>query len=149
MGRVVPQILQGMEGFSKQKQQPVLFMGATNVPWQLDPAVLRPGRFDEKVYIGLPDLAARRKMLDIHLGKRPLATDIDLDATAGRLDGYSGADIKYLADRAATIPFLESVAKGTAGEITAAILDTVIKATPPSVSPGALEKFEAWSRQHG
>ena len=62
-----PQILQGMEGFDEKAKSPVLFMGATNVPWQLDPAVLRPGRFDEKVYIPLPDLAARRKMLDIYL----------------------------------------------------------------------------------
>ena len=54
MQRVVPQILQGMEGFDKKSGQPILFMGATNVPWQLDPAVLRPGRFDEKVYIPLP-----------------------------------------------------------------------------------------------
>src|SRR5215203_2584354 len=72
MQRVVPQILQGMEGFDEKENSPILFMGATNVPWQLDPAVLRPGRFDEKVYIPLPDLAARRKMLDIYLGKRPL-----------------------------------------------------------------------------
>ena len=149
MGRVVPQILQGMEGFSKSKQQPVLFMGATNVPWQLDPAVLRPGRFDEKVYIGLPDLPARRKMLDLHLATRPLAADVDLDQLAARLDGYSGADIKYLADRSATIPFLQSVATNTPGEITADGIDTVIRATPPSVSPAALGRFEEWSRQQG
>ena len=80
MQRVVPQILQGMEGFDKKGEQPVLFMGATNVPWQLDPAVLRPGRFDDKVYIPLPDLPARRKMLDLYLGKRPVAADVDLDA---------------------------------------------------------------------
>ena len=51
-------------------------MGATNVPWQLDPAILRPGRFDEKVYIPLPDLAARRHMLDMYLSKRPVADDM-------------------------------------------------------------------------
>src|SRR5437762_2822761 len=67
MQRVVPQILQGMEGFDKKAGiSPILFMGATNVPWQLDPAVLRPGRFDEKVYIPLPDLPARRKMLEMY-----------------------------------------------------------------------------------
>src|SRR5881296_394585 len=82
MQRVVPQILQGMEGFDKKGGSPILFMGATNVPWQLDPAVLRPGRFDEKVYIPLPDPTARRKMLEIYLSKRPLAADIDLDGLA-------------------------------------------------------------------
>src|SRR5438874_1833599 len=107
MQRVVPQILQGMEGFDKKSNgSPVLFMGATNVPWQLDPAVLRPGRFDEKIYIPLPDLEARQKMLEIYLGKRPLATGVNLDDLALKLDGFSGADIKYICDRSATIPFL-------------------------------------------
>src|SRR3712207_488416 len=99
MQRVVPQILQGVEGFDRKAGRPVLLMGATNVPWQLDPAILRPGRFDEKVYIPLPDLAARRHMLDMYLGKRPVADDVDLDALAHKLDGYSGADIKYITDR--------------------------------------------------
>ena len=85
MQRVVPQILQGVEGFDKKSGRPILLMGATNVPWQLDPAMLRPGRFDEKVYIPLPDLPARRKMLDIYLSKRPLAANVDLDAMAHKL----------------------------------------------------------------
>jgi transitional endoplasmic reticulum ATPase len=148
MQRVVPQILQGMEGFDNQKEvRAVLFMGATNVPWQLDPAVLRPGRFDEKVYIPLPDLAARRKMLDIYLGKRPLAEDLDLDALARNLEGMSGADIKYVCDRSATIPFLRSVATGQEGPITAEILTDVIQATPRSVTEEMLKRFEAWGRE--
>ncbi|MEL7237704.1 MAG: ATP-binding protein, partial [Planctomycetota bacterium] len=154
MQRVVPQILQGMEGFAKKKGQPVLFMGATNVPWQLDPAVLRPGRFDEKVYVDLPDLPARTKLLEIHLGHRPLAGDVDLPKLADRLAGYSGADIKYLCDRAATIPFLESVVDLADGvqdhepsPITTAILDRVITASPPSVTKDAVQRFEGWRRQ--
>jgi transitional endoplasmic reticulum ATPase len=147
MQRVVPQILQGMEGFDNKKDvRAVLFMGATNVPWQLDPAVLRPGRFDEKVYIPLPDLAARRKMLDIYLAKRPLEDNLNLDALAEKLEGFSGADIKYIADRSATIPFLRSVATGTEGPITAEIIGEVIAATPRSVNGEMLEKFEAWGR---
>jgi transitional endoplasmic reticulum ATPase len=146
MQRVVPQILQGMEGFDKHKGSvPILFMGATNVPWQLDPAILRPGRFDEKVYIPLPDLPARRRMLDIYLGKRPVADAVDLDALAARLDGYSGADIKYLCDRAATIPFLRSVATGQEGEITSEIIADVLNDTPPSVRADTLKRFDEWS----
>ncbi len=147
MQRVVPQILQGMEGFDNSKaQHPVLFMGATNVPWQLDPAVLRPGRFDERIYIPLPDLAARRKMLDIYLGKRPVADDVSFDALAQRLEGYSGADIKHLCDRAAVIPFLQGIAGREDGEITTAILDDVVRETAPSVLPQALARFEQWNR---
>ena len=145
MQRVVPQILQGMEGFdSKKGSDPILFMGATNVPWQLDPAVLRPGRFDEKVYIPLPDLSARRKMLDLHLAHRPVADDVKLDDLAARLDGYSGADIKYLCDRAATIPFLQSVASGDEGEISAAVIEDVLGDTRPSVQSDALRRFDEW-----
>ncbi len=110
-------------------------MGATNVPWQLDPAMLRPGRFDEKVYIPLPDPAARRHMLDLYLAKRPVAPDVDLDDLARRLEGYSGADVKYVCDRAATISFLQSVASGQEGQITAQVLDDV-SAKRPRRSPG-------------
>src|SRR5689334_6268072 len=146
MQRVVPQILQGMEGFDEKDVSPILFMGATNVPWQLDPAVLRPGRFDEKVYIPLPDLPARRKMLDIYLSKRPLAPNVDLDALAHRLDGFSGADIKYVCDRAAVIPFLKSVASGEEGEITPDVLADVVADTKPSVTSDQLRRFEEWSQ---
>jgi transitional endoplasmic reticulum ATPase len=144
MQRVVPQILQGMEGFDKKTGRPVLFMGATNVPWQLDPAVLRPGRFDEKVYVPLPDAAARRKLLDIYLSKRPLAPEVGFDALAAKLDGYSGADIKYICDRSATIPFLQSVASGQEGTITGQIIDDVIADTKPSVTNEMVRRFEEW-----
>jgi transitional endoplasmic reticulum ATPase len=146
MQRVVPQILQGMEGFDKKAQQPILFMGATNVPWQLDPAVLRPGRFDERVYIPLPDLPARRKMLDLCLSHRPVADGLDLDQLASRLDGYSGADIKYICDRAATVPFLQSVASGEEGQITGQILQDALADTPRSVAAEAIKRFEEWDR---
>jgi transitional endoplasmic reticulum ATPase len=147
MQRVVPQILQGMEGFDKKSVSPVLFMGATNVPWQLDPAVLRPGRFDEKVYIPLPDLPARRKMLDIYLGKRPVADDVDLDALAQKLDGFSGADIKYICDRAAVVPFLQSVASGQEGQISIQIIEDSIADAPKTVNAAMLQRFEQWTKE--
>ena len=146
MQRVVPQILQGMEGFDERDVSPILFMGATNVPWQLDPAVLRPGRFDEKVYIPLPDLPARRKMLDIYLSKRPLSDDVDLNALATKLEGFSGADIKYLCDRAAVIPFLKSVASGEEGDITEEVITDALADIRPSVTAEMLRRFEEWGR---
>ncbi len=147
MQRVVPQILQGVEGFDRKSGRSLLLMGATNVPWQLDTAMMRPGRFDEKIYIPLPDLPARRKLLDIYLSKRPIGPEVDLDAWAKRMEGYSGADIKYLCDRAATIPFLASVASGIEGSITPQILDDVLHDTPRSVTAEMLKKFDDWARQ--
>jgi transitional endoplasmic reticulum ATPase len=145
MQRLVPQFLQAMEGFDKKAVSPILFMGATNVPWQLDPAVLRPGRFDEKVYIPLPDGPARRKLLDLYLAHRPLAAEVDLDAIAAKLDGYSGADIKYICDRSAVVPFLRSVASGTEGEITAQVIADVVNDAPRTVNPAMLHRFEEWA----
>lgn len=147
MQRVVPQILQGVEGFDRKSGRAMLLMGATNVPWQLDPAMMRPGRFDEKVYIPLPDVPARRKMLDIYLGKRPVDPNVDLDALAEKLKGFSGADIKYICDRSAVIPFLSSVATGAEGAITGEIIEDVIRETPKSVSAEMERKFEEWGRQ--
>jgi transitional endoplasmic reticulum ATPase len=146
MQRVVPQILQGVEGFDKKSGRPILLMGATNVPWQLDPAILRPGRFDEKVYIPLPDLAARRKMLELYLSKRPVAPDVDFDSLSQRLEGYSGADVKYICDRSAVIPFLQSVASGQEGQITRQVLDDVLRDTTPSVTGQMLQRFDEWTR---
>ena len=147
MQRVVPQILQGMEGFDKKGDQAVLFMGATNVPWQLDPAVMRPGRFDEKVYIPLPDLPARRKMLEIHLSKRPVDPNVNFDILAQKLEGFSGADIKYICDKSATIPFLRSVATGKEGCIDNEIIDESINDTPRSVTAEQLKRFAEWGQQ--
>lgn len=149
MQRLVPQILQSVEGFSKKKESTILLMGATNVPWQLDPAILRPGRFDEKIYIPLPDLAARLKMLEMYLGKRPLASDVKLEELALRIEGFSGADIRYLSDRAAIIPFMRAVADGDASDdvIDLKVIEDVLTETKPSVAPGLLLKFDEWMKQ--
>ncbi|HQY89744.1 MAG TPA: ATP-binding protein, partial [Tepidisphaeraceae bacterium] len=154
MQRLVPQILQSVEGFSKSKESSILLMGATNVPWQLDPAILRPGRFDEKIYIPLPDLAARLKMLEMYLGKRPLASDVKLEELALRIEGFSGADIRYLSDRAAIIPFMQAIAESAAGDtdssddvIDMKVIESVLADTKPSVSPEVLGRFDAWMRE--
>ena len=99
-----------------------------------------------KKYIS-PSLTPQRsqKMLDIYLAYRPLAPDINLDALADALDGFSGADIKYICDRAATIPFLQSVAQGVEGQITTEILAQTIADTPKSVTPQMLQRFDQWA----
>ncbi len=145
MQRVVPQILQGMEGFDKKQNSPILFLGATNVPWQLDPAVLRPGRFDEKIYIPLPDHPARERMLELYLGKRPITDDVDFAELAKKLDGYSGADIKYISDRSALLPFLQAVAGSMEQEITRAVVEQVIAETPRSVTREMTRRFDEWA----
>jgi len=70
---------------------------------------MRPGRFDAKIYVPLPDEPARFRLLELYLAKRPLADDVLMSDLARALDGCSGADIKAIAERAATIPFLSAV----------------------------------------
>jgi len=89
--------------------RPILLMGATNVPWQLDQAMLRPGRFDDKVYIPLPDLPGRREMLNQYLARRPVAADVNFDSLAARLEGYSGADIRYIVIHDTEVSYAETV----------------------------------------
>ena len=145
MQRVVPQILQELEGFDRKSDRALLFVGATNRPWMLDKAMLRPGRLDSKIYVGLPDALARFRLLEIYLGDRPLADDVDFGELCDRLEGYSGADIKNIAERAAQLPFMEAVAGRQARTITKKDVLTVIQETPPSVSKGDLVRFEQFA----
>jgi transitional endoplasmic reticulum ATPase len=144
---VVPQILQELEGFDRKAQRQLLFVAATNKPWMLDEAVLRPGRLDTKVHVPLPDAPARYKLLEIYLVSKPIADDVDLGLLCDRLEGYSGADIKNIAQRAANIPFLSAIAGGEPRKITMADVISVIEATPASVRPEHLSRYEEFAEQ--
>jgi transitional endoplasmic reticulum ATPase len=144
MTRLVPQILAEMEGFEHDDQSCLMFLGATNEPWLLDPAILRPGRFDESIYVGLPDAPALRRLLEIHLADRPLADDFDFEAAARKLGGYSGADIRRLAEQAASEAFLDSVDGDGDRKITSADLLRQIGRSPPSVSIDTVKKYEKY-----
>jgi cell division protease FtsH len=93
------QILAEMDGFSEREA--VIVLAATNRPDVLDPALLRPGRFDRHVTLELPDLDARVKVLQVHTRKVPLAPDVDLKQVAAGTPGFSGADLKNLVNEAA------------------------------------------------
>lgn len=143
MQRVVPQILAELQGV-RGRQGSLLFLGATNEPWAIDPAALRPGRFDAKVFIGLPELAARRRMLELYLAGRPLAADLDLDRLAESLAGYSGADIAELCDRASAKVFLHSIRDGEDRPVIMEDLRIAAASLPPSVTSLELEKYRLW-----
>lgn len=93
------QILSEMDGFSGHEA--VIVLAATNRPDVLDPALLRPGRFDRHVTLELPDIAAREAILKVHIRKVPLADDVKLNEIAAETPGFSGADLKNLVNEAA------------------------------------------------
>ena len=95
------QILVEMDGFEQGTN--VIVLAATNRADVLDPALLRPGRFDRRVNIELPDRKDREAILKIHFAKKPLAKDVDLDALAAKSAGSSGADLSNIANEAAII----------------------------------------------
>ncbi|HEV7556500.1 MAG TPA: ATP-binding protein, partial [Kofleriaceae bacterium] len=98
--KLVSLFLSEMDGFVKNNAG-VLILAATNVPWAVDPAFRRPGRFDRVLFVPPPDRAARSSILKILLGGRPVASNIDVDALAQRTSGFSGADLENLVDTAA------------------------------------------------
>ncbi|MEK6675866.1 MAG: ATP-binding protein [Planctomycetota bacterium] len=101
---------------------------------------------DTKVYIGLPDPPARFKLLELSFNDRPLDDDVDFGELCDRLNGYSGADIKSIAQQSAQRPFLEAIAGQEARKINQTDILTVIEETPPSVHPSALVRFEEFAR---
>jgi transitional endoplasmic reticulum ATPase len=122
--RLVNTLLSEMDGL--EETTGVVVIGATNRPNLLDPALLRPGRFDELVYVPVPDTAGRRHILGIHTQAMPLAGDVDLDAVAGRTEGYTGADLEDLTRRAGLLALRQNLENREVGSIhfEAALQDT-------------------------
>ena len=95
------QILVEMDGFDSNSN--VIVVAATNRPDILDPALLRPGRFDRHVTLDLPDVKGRREVLDVHVKGKPLDTDVDLEQVAKQTPGFSGADLSNLVNEGAIL----------------------------------------------
>ena len=95
------QLLVEMDGFAGN--QGIIVMAATNRVDILDPALLRPGRFDRKVAVGRPDVAAREAILKIHAASKPLGDDVDLHSVARQTSGFTGADLENLMNEAAIL----------------------------------------------
>ncbi|MBS7608315.1 MAG: CDC48 family AAA ATPase [Candidatus Bathyarchaeia archaeon] len=105
--RVISQLLTEMDGLEELRG--VVVLAATNRPDIIDPALLRPGRFDKLLYVPPPDLEARKEILKIHLKKKPLAEDVSIDELAKRTEGYTGADLAAVCNMAVMLAIREHV----------------------------------------
>ncbi len=95
------QLLVEMDGFGANEG--IIMIAATNRPDILDPALLRPGRFDRQIVVGAPDVKGREEILKVHTKKKPLSEDVELKVLAKRTPGFSGADLENLANEAALL----------------------------------------------
>jgi transitional endoplasmic reticulum ATPase len=139
--RVVSQLLTELDGI--ESLEGVTVIGATNRPDRIDPALLRPGRLERVVAVPLPDAAARREIIAIHAANKPVALDVDLDAVADRLDGYTGSDIEAVVREAALLGIERCLGDGTeTPQITAAQFDQAAEAVGRSVAPERREYYE-------
>jgi transitional endoplasmic reticulum ATPase len=135
--RVVNTILAEMDGLEDLNN--VVLIGATNRPNLIDPALLRPGRFDELVYVGTPDTAGRRRILAIHTKRMPLAKDVDLEALAQRTERFTGADLEDMVRRAG----LTALRRGLDADIvTMADFEAALRESRASVTEEMLADYE-------
>ncbi len=145
--KVVALFLTELDGITPLRH--VLVVGATNEPDSIDPAVLRPGRFDKLIYIPLPDRKGREKIFRIHLGRKPLTAGIDYEKLAKSAERFSGADIADVCSKVAEQAMQESLRLGQTMLITMNALEKQIKATKPSVSLEMLRKYEELQEKYG
>ncbi len=103
------QLLVEMDGFGENEG--IIMIAATNRPDILDPALLRPGRFDRQVYVGVPDIKGREEILKIHTRGKPLAEDVDLKVVARRTPGFTPADLENLVNEAALLTARQNLNK--------------------------------------
>jgi transitional endoplasmic reticulum ATPase len=136
--RVVNTILAEMDGL--EELQSVVVIGATNRPNLIDPALLRPGRFDELIYVGVPDKAGRERILRIQTEKMPLSSDVDLAEVAGRTERYTGADLEDVVRRAGLIALRQSI---ETREVTMAHFEEALGDSRATVTPEMEEEYRA------
>lgn len=135
--RVVNTLLAEMDGL--EEMQGIVVIGATNRPTLLDPALLRPGRFDELVYVPVPETEGRLRILQIHARNMPLAEDVDLESIAERTVRFTGADLENLVRRAGLLAIREDMQMET---IPMRFFESALAQTHPSVTPQVEREYK-------
>ncbi|MEM2908662.1 MAG: AAA family ATPase [Candidatus Bilamarchaeaceae archaeon] len=139
--RVLSAMLQEMDGAVKSKAS-VIVVGTTNIPNQLDPALLRPGRFDKIIYMPLPDFEGRKAIFKVLTRKLPLDPDVDFDLLAKKTERFSGADIKNIITEAKNAAAKEAASKGVIVPIGMRHILPLLKFVKPSTTLEQLAEYE-------
>jgi AAA+ superfamily predicted ATPase len=155
MERITPVLLAQFSKLSKNRYKPVLTIAATNSPWKIDSAFLRPGRLDKLLYVGPPDQGARVALLQLCLQERPISDRLRNNETlvdiATRLEGYTGADIEQIVDHAALEAYRETIKVGSNVEscITEESLQRACAVWPKSVNKDVIKQYLEWGGEFG
>lgn len=146
---LVPQILAEMQGIgSNNGNSVIMVIAATNKPWAIDSAFLRPGRFDEKIYIPLPDLIARRKIFELKLKTVP-QENLDFDYLSEITQGFNGADIGAFCDKLKMLAINKSIETNSECPITMADVRQVQETIKSSVSSEDVDRLLEFKEQYG
>lgn len=145
MSRFVATFLTKVDGFKKSKTcKMLLLIAATNRPWAIDSAMVRGGRFDTQIYVGLPDLEARLFIIEKAFKKVPTDTDVDFAEIARRLDGYGCGDIKSICEKIKLETYMKSVKTGIKKNVSNMDCEKVISNSRNNLSEADLQKFEMY-----
>mgnify|MGYP002516897396 CR=1 FL=1 len=146
---LVPEILAEMQGVGSSKiKSTIVIIAATNKPWAIDSAFMRPGRFDEKIYIPLPDFEARKALFRIQLKNVPLSSDINFDYLANITNGFNGADIKEVCEKLKMCAIKDSLEKGGDQMVDMEDVKKVEKDIKSSVSQEDIERLQAFEEEN-
>ncbi|KAK8258102.1 AAA family ATPase [Phyllosticta capitalensis] len=142
---VLTTLLNEMDGI--ESLQGVLVLAATNRPEILDPALMRPGRFDAILYVGPPGLEARRQILNIGMRGRPVGDDVDFEVLAQKLEGYSGAEIVEVCAEAARTTLRKWIGEGGSDvqHIGLSEFEVALEKVPKRITSEMLEAYEEWT----
>ncbi len=140
--RVMSTLLQELDGFKEKSGKQVIMVGATNVPHQLDSALMRPGRFDKLIYMHLPDEDAREEIFKVHTRKLPVEESVDFKKLSSMTTRYSGADIKNICTEVARLAAKEAVAQDAVVPLRMDHFKRVMKSIKPSTSLSKLDDYE-------
>ena len=148
MNRLVPELLSQMDGFLSQGKGSLMCIAATNRPWSIDSAMLRPPRFTEKVYVGLPDYDARLFLARKGLKDVPCTEDVTPEFIAESTDGYNASDVVNICDKIKQLAVRRSIKQGSIDAITIADVTTTLENTPSSVYKKDIELIKQWEAAH-
>ena len=138
--RLLSIILAELDGMDQSSG--IILVGTTNKPEMIDPALLRPGRFDKIIYVPPPDINERVAILDVHLKGRPLGDEIDVLSASAKCERFSGADMANLAREAATMAMKRAIDTNQDAHITNEDLNHVASIIKPSITLAMLETYE-------